>query len=65
VNLIADFLSFISTPLGQALVKAVPTLISDVIGIWHKSGTITSDDIVNYVASQKSFEALVPKRTQP
>jgi hypothetical protein len=47
---------------GQALVALVPTLIEDVIGIWHKDGTVTDQDIIAYIASQKSFDSLVPKK---
>jgi len=59
---IAGLLAFIETPVGQALIALVPTLVTDVIGIWHKNGTITSEDIAAYIASQKSFDSLVPKK---
>jgi hypothetical protein len=62
MTLIMSLLAFVNTPLGQALVKVVPTLVEDVIGIWHKSGVVTDKDIVDYIASQKSFDDLVPKR---
>lgn len=60
--MIANLLAFVATPVGQALLNVVPTLIEDVIAIWHKSGVITSQDIVSYIASQQSFDALVPKK---
>jgi hypothetical protein len=60
---ILGLLAFLDTPLGKALVKVVPTLVEDVIGIWHKDGTVTDADLVAYVASQKSFDVLVPKKT--
>jgi hypothetical protein len=63
VSAILSLVAFIETPVGQALVAVVPTLIQDVIGIWHKDGTITSADIVAYIAAQKSFDSLVPKKT--
>jgi hypothetical protein len=59
---IISLISFIETPLGQALISVVPTLVEDVISIWHKNGVITSQDITDYIASQKSFESLVPRR---
>jgi hypothetical protein len=59
---IAGLLAFVATPVGQALVALVPTLIEDVIGIWHKDGTVTDQDIIAYIASQKSFDSLVPKK---
>lgn len=57
-----SLVAFLETPLGQALVSVVPTLLQDVIGIWHKNGTVSTQDIVDYVSSQKSFDALVPQR---
>lgn len=57
-----SLVAFLETPIGQALVSIVPTLVQDIIAIWHKDGTITSQDITDYIASQKSFESLVPKR---
>lgn len=62
MSALLSLISFIETPLGQAIISVVPTLVEDVIAIWHKDGTITSEDIVNYIASQKSFDSLVPKR---
>lgn len=62
---ILSLLAFIETPIGQSLLKVVPTLVEDVIGIWHKNGIVTSQDIVEYIASQKSFDELVPKRPVP
>jgi hypothetical protein len=61
--MIASLLAFIESPLGQALVKIVPTLVEDVIGIWVKNGTVSAADITAYIASQKSFDVLVPPKT--
>lgn len=63
MNLLLALVAFLETPVGKAIIAVVPTLIEDVIAIWHKDGTITSDDIVNYIASQKSFDSLVPPRS--
>jgi hypothetical protein len=60
--MIAGLLAFIATPLGQALLLEVPTLVEDVISIWVKQGTVTPADITAYIASQKSFDELVPKK---
>jgi hypothetical protein len=62
VTLLEGFIAFMTSATGQALLAVVPTLFEDVIAIWHKNGTITSSDIVTYVAAQKSFDSLVPKK---
>lgn len=62
MSALASLFAFLQTPLGQTIITVVPTLVQDVIAIWHKDGTITSQDIVDYIAAQKSFESLVPKR---
>lgn len=60
---LAALLAFIETPAGGAILAEVPTLITDVIGIWHKSGLLTTQMIADYLASQQAFDALVPKKT--
>lgn len=62
MTLIASLVAFLGTPAGVALVAAIPTLAGDIISIWHKSGAVTTQDIADYIASGKSFDALVPKK---
>lgn len=57
--------AFIETPLGQAIILAIPTFVQDVIGIWHKEGKITTVEIAEYLADQKTFDELVPKKVTP
>ena len=54
--------AFIETPVGQAVLAAIPTLVTDVIGIWHKTGVLTTQEVADYLASQQAFDALVPKK---
>ncbi len=54
--------AFIETPLGKAILSAIPTLVNDVVTIWHQNGTVTTQNVADYLASQQAFDVLVPKR---
>ena len=54
--------AFVETPVGQAVLSAIPTLVSDVVSIWHKSGVLTAQEVADYLATQKAFDQLVPKK---
>ena len=54
--------AFMETPLGKAIISAIPTLVEDIVKIWHQNGTVSTQEIATYLASQKSFDSLVPKR---
>ena len=57
--------AFIETPLGQAIVAAIPTLVGDIVKIWHQNGTVSTQEIATYLASQAAFDTLVPKKVTP
>ena len=60
---LAALVAFISTPAGSAILLEIPTLVKDVIGIWHQNGTLTTKMIADYLASQQAFDTLVPLRS--
>ena len=41
-------LQFLNSPAGQAIMAAVPELVTDVIKILHKSGALTAQDIADH-----------------
>lgn len=57
--------AFLDTPLGKAIIAAIPTLVQDVVTIWHQNGTVTTQEVAAYLASQQAFDQLVPKRVGP
>lgn len=60
---LAALVAFISTPAGSAILAEIPTLVTDIIGIWHKSGVLTAQMVADYLASAEAFDVLVPKKT--
>lgn len=59
---LAALMAFVESPVGAAIVAEVPTLVTDVIGIWHKSGVLTTQMVADYLASAQAFDVLVPKK---
>jgi len=59
---LAALLAFVETPAGGAILAAIPTLVTDVIGIWTKSGVLTPQMVADYLASAQAFDQLVPKK---
>ena len=62
MNLLATLFAFVQTPVGSALLAEIPTLVTDVIGIWHKSGALTTQMVADYLASAPAFNTLVPQK---
>lgn len=62
MTLLASLMAFIETPVGSALLAEVPTLIQDVIGIWHKNGVLTTQMVADYLATAPTFDQLSPKK---
>ena len=62
MNALLALLAFIETPVGSALLAKIPTLVTDVIGIWQKSGALTTQMVADYLASQQAFDTLCPQR---
>lgn len=60
---IIALLAFVETPLGKAILAAIPTLVNDVITIWHQNGTLKTSDVAAYLASQQAFDTLCPPKT--
>lgn len=56
-------IAFLASPLGISLVTSAPQLVAELIGIWHKEGKITTQEIADYIASQIPGDVLVPKKT--
>lgn len=54
--------AFIETPVGRAVLAAIPSLVQDVVSIWHKSGILATQEVADYLASQQAFDKLVPKK---
>jgi hypothetical protein len=62
MNALLALIAFIETPTGSALLAKIPTLVTDVIGIWQKSGVLTTQMVADYLASAPAFATLCPQR---
>jgi hypothetical protein len=62
-QVILTLLAFIDTPLGKAIIAVIPTFVNDVVAIWHQNGTIKTQDVADYLASQKAFDTLCPPKS--
>ena len=61
---LAALVAFVESPVGVAFIAKVPTLVQDIIGIWHSNGTLPSAQVIaDYLASAQAFNTLVPPKT--
>jgi hypothetical protein len=58
----AALIAFLESPFGAALTAEIPTLFNDLVAIFAKKGNPSSQEIADYIASGKDFNALCPKR---
>jgi hypothetical protein len=65
MNVLASLVAFIQTPVGSALLMQIPTLVTDIVGIWHKNGTINANDVAAYLSTQQAFDVLCPPKPAP
>lgn len=53
----APIVAFLTTPGGQALVGAIlaeaPELVGKLLGIWHKQGLVSAEEIAEFLAGWK------------
>ena len=47
-----ELLALLSSPLVAALIPVIPGLTTSLIGIFHKQGKITTDEVASYLAAQ-------------
>ena len=62
MTFLAALIAFVETPTGQAAVKAIPSLVTDLFSIGAQKGLVTSADIATYLSAQSTFETLCPAK---
>lgn len=54
-------IAFLGTPAGQAMIGALmteaPALFGKLLGIWHKQGLVSAEEIAGFISSYKPPES--------